>query len=77
MQRTHFTAGYTLYNAVCDKENSSEAFVLQKHLLLQAHTIQKFEVCKIFFKLLFTKATFICSKIPYKHNISFIPMMQS
>ncbi len=38
-------------------------FMLQKHLLLQAHTIQKFEVCKIFSNF-FTKATFICSKIP-------------
>ncbi len=24
MQRTHFTAGYTLYNCVCDKQSSPE-----------------------------------------------------
>ncbi len=25
MQRTHFTAGYTLYNCVCDKINNSSS----------------------------------------------------
>ncbi len=28
MQRTHFTAGYTLYNCVCDKYKKKKLFIL-------------------------------------------------
>ncbi len=58
--------------------------MLQKHLLLQAHTIQKFEVCKIFSNfyiyqgyMYLLKNTIQNSNILLYFKMSFIPMMQS
>ncbi len=39
MQRTHFTAGYTLYNSVCDKYSSSELNLYLYYNFASAHTL--------------------------------------
>ncbi len=39
MQRTHFTAGYTLNNSVCDKYSSSELNLYLYYNFASAHTL--------------------------------------
>ncbi len=39
MQRTHFTAGYTLYNCVCDKINNSSSTFIQKGIKVPVKTL--------------------------------------